>query len=287
MREKLEYSYRRFAKEDEPAIQQLIKDAFPPTQSNLWFWLSHMRMQDTYWVWKYKLNPDFDPSLVVVAERDGQIVGCNHWLVRDFKLSISLKVKASLGADVVVHPKHRGRGVGKELLKFLRETKTFKENRAIIAYMFTDPNLNRYLYGPTLGYVAAPYSTTRYKKFLNCRRLREELQLINSAIQAREELQRELKRLDMSILFRLRGSPAFSLVLTHNQIDLVEKELENTDFLIEGNSSLFYSALEGRIGTSSLVKALLTRKLKVRKGKWKALKLIKAFRAIRRARKIR
>ena len=269
MKEEIEYSYRKFVQADETVLIKLVKEGFPDF------------LEGNFWVWKYKLNPDFDPSLVVVAEKDGQVVGCNHWLVRDFKLSRCLKVKASLGADIIVRPEHRGHGVGKALLKFFRTSKAFKEKGAILTYMFADRDLGKRLYGPAVGYVAAPNSTTMYMKFLNCRRLKEKFQLINEAIESRKELQRELDGLNMRIVFRLRGAPAFSINLASNQIDLVEGELETADAIVEGDFPLFSSAMEGKRGASGLIKALLTRKLKVKKGKLKVFKLFKVFKVFK------
>jgi predicted N-acetyltransferase YhbS/putative sterol carrier protein len=262
---KFEYSYRTFAEEDESAVKGLVKAAFPSF------------LKGDFWVWKYRLNPEFDSNMVVVAERDGRIVGCNHWLVRDLKLSGDLKVKASLGGDVVVSPEDRGHGVGKALLRFFRTSKVFKEKGIILTYMFAEPDLSRRLYRPAVGYVAAPDSTTMYTKSLNCRRIGEKIQLINEAIQSRNELQRELKGLKMRILFRLRGAPAFSVNLASNRVNLDEGDFDSADAIVEGDLPLFSSAIEGKIGVSSLAKAVLTRKLRIKKGKLKILKLFKIF----------
>lgn len=269
MKEKCEYYYRTFAKEDEPAIIKLVKEAFPDF------------LEGDFWVWKYRLNPDFDPSLVAVAEKDGQIVGCNHWLIRDFKLSKCLKLKASLGADIIVHPEHRRHGVGKALLRFFRTSEAFKKKGVILTYMFANRDLGRRLYEPAVGYVAAPNSTTTYMKYLNCRRLKEKFQLINKVIRSRKELQRELKGLNMHILFRLRGAPVFSINLASNQVDLVEGEFNGANVIIEGDFPLFSSVMEGERGTGDLIKALLSRKLSVKKGKTKIFKLVKIFKVFK------
>jgi hypothetical protein len=74
MSEKNDYSCRVFRCEDEEEVRQLTKNVF------------NIFLDGEFWIWKYKLNPSFNPSLVMVAERDGVIIGCNHWLLRNFKL---------------------------------------------------------------------------------------------------------------------------------------------------------------------------------------------------------
>lgn len=266
---KLEYSYRKFAEADEPELINLVKKAFPSF------------LKGNFWVWKYKLNPNFDPSLVVVAEKDGQVVGCNHWLARDFKLSADLKVKASLGGDIIVSPEHRGHKVGKALLSFFRTSKAFKEKGIILTYMFADPALSRRFHQPAVGYVSAPDSTTTYTKFLNSRRLTEKFQVVNDAIQSRSDLQQKINGLNMRILFRLRGAPVFSINLADKRVEFAEGDLESPDTVIEGDFTLFSSAIEGKVGLSGLVNCLLTRKLKITKGKLKIFSLFKVFKVFK------
>ena len=269
MKDNLEYSYRKFAEKDESALITLVKDAFPSF------------LAGNFWVWKYKSNPNFDPSLVAVAEKDGQVVGCNHWLARDFKLSADLSVKASLGGDIVVSPEHRGHKVGKALLGFFRTSKVFKEKGIILTYMFADPSLSRRFHQPAVGYVFAPDSTTTYTKLLNSRQLKDKFQRVNDAIQSRSDLQQKINGLNIQILFRLRGAPVFSINLADKRVEFAEGDLESPDTIIEGDFTLFSSAIGGKIGLSGLFNCLLTRKLKITKGKSKIFRLLKVFRVLK------
>jgi len=261
----LEYSYRQFLESDEPAVIRLVKNTFPGF------------LKGDFWVWKYRSNPDFDPSLVVVAEKNGEVVGCNHWLVRDLKLSSSLEVRAALGADVVVHPEHRGHGIGTQLLRFLRLSRAFKKKGIVISYMFGNPKLSKRFYKPAAGYVAAPNSTITYKKLLNCRELKEEFQRVNDLIKSRKELQTKLEGLKMRVLFRLKGAPNFTINIKSEGVYLEEGKGENPDVVVEGSLPLFSSMMEAKKGGWGLAKAWLTGKLKIRKGLLKAFKILKAF----------
>ena len=241
MKKKSEYSYRLFTEQDAPAVTQLINQAFPNF------------LGGNFWKWKYESNPSFDPSLVVVAENNNQIVGCNHWLARDFKLSSDLPIKVALAGDIAVNPEHRGHGVGKALLNFFRNSKAFKEKEIVLTYMFADPKLAKRLYKPAVGYVIAPNHGTKYSKYLNCDRIAKNFDLINEILHSNRDLSQKLNGLNIKILFRLRGAPNFSIKLDSNRVEFIEGELESTDVIIEGDFPVFSSAIEGRAGVKDIV----------------------------------
>ena len=58
------YLFRVLKNEDEDSVKALIKRVFSGF------------LDGDYWEWKYKRNPDFDSSLVVVAERNVKKNGC-------------------------------------------------------------------------------------------------------------------------------------------------------------------------------------------------------------------
>ena len=261
MKKNSEYSYRLFTEQDAPAVTKLVNQAFPNF------------LGGNFWEWKYESNPSFDPSLVVVAENNNQIVGCNHWLARNFKLSKNLTINVALAGDIAVNPEHRGHGVGKALLNFFRNSKTFKEKDIILTYMFAEPKLAKRLYKPAVGYVIAPNHATKYRKYLNCNRIAKNFDRINETLHSDSDLSQRLDGLNMGILFRLRGAPSFSIKLDSNKVEFTEGEIETTDVVIEGDFPFFSSAIEGRAGVNDIVKALLMRKLRVTKGKLKLLKL--------------
>lgn len=264
-------SYREFRDGDEVAIEELLKNSFPRfKESNLWFW-------------KYKLNPSFDPSLLVVAEKDGEIVGCNYWLLRDLKLSGNAQVKVALGADVAVHPKHRGCGIGTELMRYPRLSGAFKEKGILMSYMFGRLELTKRLYEPAAGYVVAPNCTITYKKLFNCRQLKERFQQIDQAVKSNEETKKKLKNLAMCVSFKLKGAPEFAVHIEPARVYLEEGEAENPDVIIEGNLPLSFLIVGGTIGVSDLVKVWFTGKVKIRKGLVHIFKIRKAFKVFQTA----
>lgn len=270
--EQLQYSFRNFEERDERALSELLKSSLPSF------------FKSDFWTWKYKLNPNFDPSLIVVAEKNGEIVGCNHWLLRDLKLSRSLNVKAVLGADLLVNPEHRGHGVAKQLVLFLRENRAFKDKGIVLSYSLAPPLLSKNLYKPVAGYVAPSNSTTSYRKFFNCRELKEKFQLIDDAIQSRVDLKSKLKGLEMRALFRLNGTPVFVLHIGSEGVYLQEGEIEKPDVVIEGSIPLLFSSIvEGNAGIRKLVEAWIIRKVKIKKGLLKIVKIWRFFKVFQMA----
>lgn len=255
---------REFRNGDQVALQELLKKVFPVFKENdLWFW-------------KYRLNPDFDESLVVVAEKDGELVGSNYWLSRDLKLSSDLQVKAALGADVAVRPDLRGEGIGRELLRFPRTSAAFKEKGILLSYMFSSLELTSRFHSPTAGYTTAPVGTVVFRKLLNCQELKAKFQEIDEAINSDDQMKEQLRKLDMCISFRLIGAPEFSVHIGPENVCLEEGKTEKSDVIIEGNLPLS-SLVFGGASLGDLVKSWITGKTKIKRGILHIFKLRKAF----------
>ena len=265
------YSYREFREQDEQALKELLKTGFP------------LFLKNEYWDWKYKKNPNFDPSLVALAEKDEKIVGCNHWLARGLKLSSQVTVRTALAGDLLVHCEHRGQGIAAELLQVLRASEVVKNKGITLCYMFAPLKLNKRLYSPVAGYVAAPNSTSTYKIFFSCQELKKRLKLIDSHIKSNKKLMAKLQGLEMCVLFRLKGVPVFALYIESDGGCLDEGEVKNPDVVIEGTLPLSSSIFDGAIGVSDLLKAWMTGKFKIRKGALKIFKLRKAFKVFQSA----
>lgn len=260
-----EYSYRVFRGEDEGSVKALVKGSFSGF------------LEGEYWDWKYGENPGFDPSLIAVAEKDGKVVGCNHWLVRDLKFSEALAIRTVLGADLTVSPEHRRRGIGRSLLLFLRSSKAFKEKGAVISYMFPNPEMISPLYRPSAFYISAPSRTTRYVKILNWGRLKKRLESVNRRVKADEELLERVTSLNMRILFQISEAPPLVLKMGDEGVEVEETNREHSDVAF----SLDLATLEALKGaenkTYKLLRAWLTGKLKIRGSLSKLIKLYRNF----------
>lgn len=250
MSEEHDYSCRTFRDEDEKEVKQLIKNAFGSF------------LDGEFWYWKYKLNPNFDPSLVMVAEKDGIIIGCNHWLLKNFRLSPSLETKAILGADVAVHPDYRGKGVGKSLLHSLRSSEAMRNEQPSITYIFADPPLVKHFHAPAGGYIPAPDTTVLYFKILNWRKLEESIRVLNEQIAAGKFKER-LSKFELKIRLKISDTPQLCLHMTEKGIT-VEKNCENLDVTIVSDLASFQKLRTAKKRGRNMLTAILTRKLKVK-----------------------
>ena len=87
----------------------------------------------------------------------------------------------------------------------------------------------------------------------------------------------------MSISFKLRGVPEFSVHIEPEKVYLEEGKVDNADVIIEGNLPLSFLIFEGGISLGNVVKSWLTGKIKIRKGYLRIFKLRKAFKVFQEA----
>lgn len=253
MSEARDYVCRPLDTRDEEEIRRLVRNAFREF------------LDGEYWDWKYKQNPDFDPSLVMVAEKDGRVIGCDHWLLKDLRLSSTLMVKAVLGADIVVNPEFRGKGVGKALLVSLRYSETVKRKNPVIIYMFADLNLARNFYVPTGGYIPALDRTTSYVKILNWRKVKENARILNEEIKV-GKFKNRLTGLKLKVLFKIVNAPALSFYIAEEGIQVGEGDecFEEADIVVWSDLATLQKMNSKRGRKTNLFRAALTGKLKFR-----------------------
>jgi predicted N-acetyltransferase YhbS len=242
---------RAFSDKDEESVKRLVEETFRDF------------LKGEYWEWKYKLNPGFDSSFVAVAEKDGKIIGCNHWLLRRLRLSSSIEVKAVLGADIAVSPEYRGHGVGRSLLLFLRSSPALSEKRVILSYMFADPNLGERLYKPVAGYIPAPSTTVSYLKLLSWRKVKDSVEKVNEKLKV-EGKNLKLPKSGLKVMFQISSAPSLLLKLSERGVEVFEGVSENANLTVVSDLSTLSVFKEGKGNVWNLIKALLKRRLKIK-----------------------
>jgi predicted N-acetyltransferase YhbS len=266
-----EYVFRTFTKDDKEAVGALVKRVFENNARAL--------LGGDFWEWKYFRNPNFDPSLVAVAESKGRIVGCNHWLLRDIKLSSSSVCRAILCGDIAVDPNHRKHGVGKSLLLFLHSNLSNAKG-SVLSYMFADPELGKRLYGPVVGYIPISTSTLRYCKRWSWKNLVERVKEINSACALNLSQENGFKRRtrdDLTVVFQVLGASPLTIVVNKGRIEALEESIEDAPLKITTDLATLTALSRREKRMRRVLKALLERKLKVRGSLFSIIKLYRNF----------
>lgn len=255
------YKYRLFSSQDSDAVRELIRVAFPNF------------LEGNYWNWKHLNNPRFDPSIVAVAEKDGEIVGCSHWLQGDFKIGKNLAVGSLLTCDLSVKPEQRGRGIARELLLLRRTRETFRKKGIVVNYDFADPKLAKKLYTPLLGYTKVRLTVKKYVKMLGWKRL---VDFVSKKETAKVLLKRfpKLRNLNLSIRFKSKSAPSLTLRFANGEIEATENESSNVHITVESDLRTLISVFGAKHVRAQLLRALLERKIKI---KGKLLKLYEVF----------
>jgi predicted N-acetyltransferase YhbS len=253
---------RSLREEDEGAVRALVGSSFSGF------------LGGKFWDWKYLENPGFDRSWVAVAEEGGRIIGCNHWLFRSFKVSGSVVVDAALGADIAVVPEYRKKGVGRALIYFMRGQHAGR--RLPLMYMFADPVLSRHFHTPVAGYVPVEHGTALYTKILNWNKVKSSASVFSQRAKAGEFGDR-LSKVDLTVVFRVRGAPPLRLQVTRDGVK-ADVSMSGADVTVLGDvATLALIKGEGGGGMRSLVQAVLTGRLRLRGSPWKMFALYRSM----------
>ncbi len=263
MSEDLRYQIRVLAKKDKSKWLKLLSDTF--------------KMKSNFLAWKYDSNPNFDESLVITTMNKGQVVGCMNWLPRNLKVSKSLSVRAALGADLAVHLDHRGQGLAKPLIA--SENTILEGKDIVMSYGYIEPQLAERVHHPLLGLVAVPTSTTVYRKYLSLANIRKRVLELDAISRSSKEARRKLPELEIDVLFRLRGIPPFKVKIRPDKLRLEEEDLKARDLEVECDLTLI-ELLKSKRRTLTVIKALFTRRIKIRGSLRKAIKLYRVFKLV-------
>lgn len=263
--EKKDFVCRAFACDDEEKVKELVKNVFGDF------------LDGEFWNWKYKRNPGFDPGLVMVAERNGALVGCNHWLLKNFMLSPSLEINAVLGADIAVDPACRSLGVGKALLHSLRSSESVKAKKPSVIFIFADPSLAKRFHNPKGGYFPAPSRTSFYFKILHWRKLEANVHRLNEQIAAGKFKDR-LSKFELNVLFKISNAPQLHFSLTETGItvgEIGQSHNRKPEVTITADLDTLQKVGSRKRRYLNIFKALLTGKLKINGSPRKLIALYK------------
>lgn len=238
---------RTLREEDDRAVIGLVQATF-----------SHF-LEGKFWEWKYLRNPFFDRSFVAVAEENGKVIGCNHWLLRTFKLSNSVVVDGVLGSDIAVAPEYRRKGVGRAMIRFLRSQ--HRERKLALMYMFANPELRKHFHTPVAGYIPAPNGTLSYTKILNWNKVVSNAAAFNEQIKHGKFGDR-LANVDLTVVFRVRGAPPLFLHVNSKGADTASSA--HADMTIVSDVTTLSKIKDKKVSGWRLIGMLLTGKLKFR-----------------------
>jgi predicted N-acetyltransferase YhbS len=242
------FACRTLHEEDDKAVSGLVQATFG---SFLGGW---------FWDWKYLRNPDFDRSFVAVAEDNGKIVGCNHWLPRRLKLSDSVVVDVALGADIAVSPEYRMKGVGRALIHFLRSQ--HKGSKLTLMYMFANPELRKHFHTPVAGYGPAPSGTVLYTKILNWNKVTTNAAAFTERVE-HGELGHRLSKVNLSVVFKVHGAPPLFLHVDSKGAEASASDAR-ADVTVTSDVTTLSVIKDGKAGGWRLIGLLLTGKLRFR-----------------------
>ncbi len=262
---KTDYTVRVFQASDKERVIALIKETFS--------------FSTDLWTWKHLSYPNFTPSSIILAEKEGRIIGTSSWIPRELKISTGLTIKSALGGDTAVASDYRGQGVGTNIMKFFYKELT--KNEVLITTGFATPQVARKFYAP-LGSILMRDSTTNYLMYLNCNQWKKKILLADEESEA--ILRRELGEKEFSIKFDLHGAPPFRLAVKQGKISLDEcsgSPVAETNVTIRAELSSLTPFFQGEKGVLDLLKLLIRRKIKTKGFLRNSMTLFHVFKAIR------
>jgi putative sterol carrier protein len=154
--------------------------------------------------------------------------------------------------------------------------------------MFSNSELNKRLYKPAAGYIIAPVLTTSYKKLFNVAPLKKKFEELDIAIKSDDKLREKASIVAPTCMsFKLTGTPEFSITIEPEGISLNEGRAIKPDVVIEGSLPLTSLMLNGDFGLEEMFRALISGKVRIKKGFRKILKIKKAIALLQSASKFK
>jgi len=230
-----------------------------------------------YWDWRNRLSPHFDPSLVFVAEENGNVIACGHAQVWDLKISRLLTIKGALDTELLVHREYRRRGIATEIRSTIK--KNLRERGAIILIAPTEAEIYNRARSKRVTF-AVPmhlYCKTAYTKNLDCTTLKKKLSIINKILNEHSEIRNELMKLNFTIFLRLKGYPPFVLEASQGEVSIREGEPINRPNMVVTASKELSSSTK----TLSMIRMFFTGDVRVRGLLKNSISLLKFYRILK------
>ena len=263
MPERSSYLLRTLRDKDKTEVTRLLNDTFSTGSE--------------FWAWKYESNPEFNPVFARVATKKGKVVGCAFWLPRTLKISDSITVRAALGADLAVDAEHKGHGIGTALIA--SENEVLEDKKVIMSYGFVPAELVEHIHGPQIGLIGISTSTIVCRKYLDHSEINRRVRLINKLLDSNENLHAKHADVRIKTLFRLRGQQPFAIRLGPDRV-ILEEDLRSPDVKVECDLTRL-DLFRSRMKTLTVIKALLTRKIRIRGSPLKILRLLPVWKLIK------
>lgn len=260
---KAAYVTRAFQATDERSLFALVKDTFG--------------FSEELWRWKHLLYPNFTSSSIIVADRDGRIIGTSSWIPRELRISLELTVKSALGGDTAVATDCRGQGVGHNIMKFFYEE--LGKSEVIVITGFATRQVATRFYAP-LGSVLMKDFTTTYTKYPNLNQWKRKL---NAGSESSEIPKERLGEREFRIRLDLHGAPPFMLIAKGGRIFIEECSGESrmkANVTIHSELSHLIPFFQGEKGILSLLKLLLRRRIRTEGLFRNSITLFRMFRAV-------
>lgn len=176
------------------------------------------------WLWKFKSNPNFDPSMILLAEVSGRVVACLHRSPMQMTWSRGMVLKASSEGDMAVVPEYQRRRIGRTLMW----SQHFGD--AVLTRGFTTPSAHKRIYSK-LGGVLVHSSTKRYERLMTARPLARRASWVLQLLLGRVNGDR-LRSVRFVLQLIISGNPPVSLIIRGGRIGIVEGSGQHPDVTI-------------------------------------------------------
>lgn len=163
-----------------------------------------------FWRWKHGGRPGFCPADVLVARTAGEIAGCFHGAVLDFKIEEGLSVPMSFDGDFAARPVHDGPAAAARAHDLSHAE--LSARGVVLRGGFTTREENARFFHPRFGYTLAPEVTIQFRRYLGPGALAPRVTELGTRLLARPALRRAL-RCPLVIDLAIAGFPPCHAVL--------------------------------------------------------------------------